>query len=611
MDACGAMTETIRPHKKYRNVTEDLPLSANAGVGYRILDTYSNLLVAGTGISYRKGENNLSLKYGLDYLFSEVLAVRLNYASTLSIGLGLLFSRSQLDYSWANIAGVENLHYVTYALKFGLNGSLGRGIAYNKKGMHARALKCLSRIPEGHKDYARAREVGANIKTALARLPAPAPSAVAQSPAVSPPSTQSLPPSQPPSPVSPVISDISKSVSGEKYPVSVRIMKDIPTSIYYLLGKINVAPINVRIGNNTPKTVNFKITYRYEPKTHEETVRINVPAGKETQINLTPILPSQMVSTIRIKEFQIARIAIYNITDDGELKKIGDDFMEYVTFHPCDQYFPSLIDLQGNKINTMETLVSWITYNDFALSPVMSKASSRGSKLKPPVKIVGRQDPGIFGKSIEQKDEDFLKQIKVIYDTLKEDYEIMYLNQPIVDRTGRISTQKVKYPSETLQYKGNCIELAVLFAALLESIEINPIITLLPNDGHCVVGWEVSGESKSVYHLLETNLFGEDFEKVFTKGKLWIEKYDLGAQFASGINFDRNGIYRMRNDVIIYNVGKMRGRIPRPRILRNSYSAIRFEGIAFCVTIKSVRQALYPWEKEAGYPAFGGVGGFK
>ena len=531
----GASVLNLGTPISYRGkVKESLPIRIKLGLASKICDSFTNTVLACAGFEQEIGAGSC-YSLGFEYWLNELVALRLGYRTgyepnSFTVGFGLNPKGNQLDYCWSAKGDLGNMHRISFTTRFGVSGRYKKGEGYYSKGMIEKALYQWSKVPQGHLDYARAQERIEICK---------------EIPAITPPTK-------------------------EKYQVGISVMKDVPTSIYHLFEKMDISPIYVSIANNTGRSTVFKITYRYEPKTLEQTSQVTVKAHKEAHLNLIPLLPSSLVSALHTKESQIARVGVYYITESGELKKVrDDDFTDYVTLHPVNQFFPSVIDAVGKKVLTLKTLASWVTYNDPIMTSVMAKASDRGSRLTPAVKIVGGQDPKIFSRSIEQKDKDFLKQIKVIYNTLKEDYGIRYLNQPIIDRPGVISTQRVKFPYDTLQYKGNCVELAVLFAALLESIEINPIIVLLPTDGHCVVGWEVPGDDKNVYHLLETNLFGEDFSKVLSRAKSWIEKYNLAEQFSLGIDFDDNGIYKKGINVIIYNIGKLRKRVPpSPYILK-------------------------------------------
>lgn len=544
--SAGCAVHNLGSPVRYRNTSEELPLSATLGLGMLAYDTYVHTCRIGGGVGWKKANDNLSMNLGAEYEYTESFVVRMgyNFAKTdqdsLTIGIGFNIWQNQFDYALLN-AGSENIQKMTCTFRFGPGGSLGKGRGFYNKGMYSRAIQSLEKIPENHQQSTVARNLIRDCRAMLAALPPG--KKIAKKELLSMPA--------------PAIA------SSEKYTVDIKLMKDIPTAIYNLLPSLHSMPISVSITNNSDQKAEFKVLYRYEPKSQEQVARLTVGARQTSQLNVLPALPSSVLSTVAAPESQIARVSVYYIAPTGELRKVRDDFWDYVTLYPFNQYFAWVFNAFGEKISVMETLAAWVTYNDPALTEVVSKASDRGAAMNPPLKLVGGQDPRIFLRGIDQMDRDYMKQVELLYNVLKDDYHITYLNQPIVSHPGMLLTsQRVKFPYHVLQYKGNCIELAVLFASLLESIEINPIIVLLPVDGHCVVGWEVPGAEKNVYHLLETNNFGEVFEKVLSNSEAWIEKYGLTRQFNTGILFDDSGVYTQGNDVIILNIRKLRKRIP-------------------------------------------------
>ena len=100
-------------------------------------------------------------------------------------------------------------------------------------------------------------------------------------------------------------------------------------------------------------------------------------------------------------------------------------------------------------------------------------------------------------------------------------------------------------------------------AALLESIELHPLLIVFPRDGHAVVGWRVdTPDGASRVRLLETNLFGESFEQVLEGGGALLERAGLNALLADRGVFGDDGIYRREPDVIVYDVDLVRPRVP-------------------------------------------------
>jgi hypothetical protein len=544
--SAGLSVHNIGTALRYRSLDESLPVNADFGICLKPIETYGNKLLIGGGVNWKKDTESYAGTLGTEYSIDEIMSFRINYSLDknnlipFNAGLGFFIWHSRLDYTWTNYNNSENMHSISISTLFGSNGLLGKAEGFYKKGMYSRAYKYYKEIPKTSSDYASARKMISLCENKLTLIPQkPKKIQVAS------------------------IASMNEAESSEKYPVEIKIMKDIPTAIYNLMPQMNIMPISVLIANNTEKKAEFKIMYSYEPKSQQQSATIKLEPKKEARLNLFPKLPSSVLSMIITPESQIVHVNVYLIDQNGDLKKIRDDFTDYVTLHPCNQYFTWINNALGEKIDTINTIAAWVTYNDPSMIKVLSKASEKGLKHVPPVKIVGGQDPRVFLRAADQIDNDFLKQIEIIYNVLKEDYSITYLNQPIINRPGVLSaSQRIKFPYSTLQFKGNCIENAVLFAALLESIEINPVIMLLPSDGHCIVGWEVVGIDKSKYHFLETNMFGEDFKKSLTTADAWVDKYSLSQEFDSGLKYNDDGVYKKGNDVIILNIKKLRKYIP-------------------------------------------------
>ena len=552
----GASVLNLGTPISYRGkVKESLPIRIKLGLASKICDSFTNTVLACAGFEQEIGAGSC-YSLGFEYWLNELVALRLGYRTgyepnSFTVGFGLNPKGNQLDYCWAAKGDLGNTHRISFTTRFGVSGRYKKGEGYYSKGMTEKALYQWSKVPQGHRDYVKAQE---KIKLCkgkveeLAKLKEEQKRRFAEAQ-----ETERLHETKvsPPAPIK------------ENYLIDIRVMEEIPTAIYYLFEDKDISVINVQIVNNTNKPATFKVSYRIEGKTGKETKRdIVVEKEDEVKINVNPSLLPEDIKLINSRTPAIILVRVERVTETGESKLLAEDFIR-TTLCPYDQFFPQIKDAKGESFDLLDTLDSWVTFNDRNLNEVFAKASDRGSKLKPPVKIVGFQPPEIFTRfedkrTLEQRDKDYLAQINLIYDTLREDYRITYLNQPIAYK----SSQRIKLPFATLKGKGNCIELAILFASLLESIEIKPILVLLPQDGHAVVGWKVPAEGKEICHLLETNVFGENFEKVVTRGKKWIDEYELETEFENGIPFDENGVFKKDVSVIILDVKKIRDRIP-------------------------------------------------
>lgn len=79
------------------------------------------------------------------------------------------------------------------------------------------------------------------------------------------------------------------------------------------------------------------------------------------------------------------------------------------------------------------------------------------------------------------------RQVEAIWATLLHDWNLGYINPP-PSYSGELDSQRLRVPSRVkADCAGTCIDLALLFAACLELVDIYPVVFLL--DGHALPGW--------------------------------------------------------------------------------------------------------------------------
>jgi len=79
------------------------------------------------------------------------------------------------------------------------------------------------------------------------------------------------------------------------------------------------------------------------------------------------------------------------------------------------------------------------------------------------------------------------RQVEAIWATLLHDWRLGYINPPPT-YSGTLDSQRLRMPASVLRHRaGTCIDLALLFAACLELIDVYPVIFLL--EGHALPGW--------------------------------------------------------------------------------------------------------------------------
>src|SRR5690606_22404864 len=132
------------------------------------------------------------------------------------------------------------------------------------------------------------------------------------------------------------------------------------------------------------------------------------------------------------------------------------------------------MDYFGGLQNYPQLLSSYILPNHPAVYDIKARA----------VKILEKrgQSPAFEGYQAQNK-ERVLQVMSALYNAVRQE-ELIYSAMPAsFEKTG----QRIRLIHQVLETKfGNCIDISLLFAALLESVDLNPIIILI--QGHAFVG---------------------------------------------------------------------------------------------------------------------------
>ncbi len=145
--------------------------------------------------------------------------------------------------------------------------------------------------------------------------------------------------------------------------------------------------------------------------------------------------------------------------------------------------------MQWTRVNRLR-IAAWMTPDDPSVKSLVKKAIQHLSAepQTPPAALVG-----YTGASRQQ----IIDQVDALYDTLRLDYHIHYVQASIPysgpnDTT--VATEQIKLPFEVLQQQsGMCIELTLLLASAVESIGLHSEIIITP--GHAFLGVAVTPDN--------------------------------------------------------------------------------------------------------------------
>lgn len=115
-------------------------------------------------------------------------------------------------------------------------------------------------------------------------------------------------------------------------------------------------------------------------------------------------------------------------------------------------------------------LAAWVSRSDDVVARLASMANKRAG-----------------GLGASSNDENCVKVMAALYDTMRA-IHISYQHPPaLIDKNLSYDikvVQSLQYPRDTIQKRsGTCIDLAILYAAMLNSVNIEPFLVVI--DGHC------------------------------------------------------------------------------------------------------------------------------
>jgi hypothetical protein len=232
----------------------------------------------------------------------------------------------------------------------------------------------------------------------------------------------------------------------------------------------------------------FKVTYSSDSA---QTLLINVSIGKFSQVETQTVSANSDTQTSSfIPPLQVQMLR--NLTND-----MNTSLHVQVTDTHNQTYYLDDIPLLLHSRWLMQWLIAnrlkiaaWVTPNDPAVAELVRKAGAHLANEAPPV------PPGMIG--YRGSAQEVIAQVDAIYDSLRLDYGIKYLQASVPysgTADGSDATQYVKLPAEVLQQRsGMCTELSVLLASAVERIGLHASIVIIP--GHAFLGVAVTEDNK-------------------------------------------------------------------------------------------------------------------
>jgi hypothetical protein len=174
---------------------------------------------------------------------------------------------------------------------------------------------------------------------------------------------------------------------------------------------------------------------------------------------------------------------------------------------PIDTFVFARRDASEKLVDWSWMIAAWVSKNQPTLNPVVQKARALNNGEARGYAISGDVRAGVRA------------QVKALYEALQQTTKISYDDSATVFHlNGNDFAQRVRLPYRSLKDEAaNCLDGSVLFASLLATIGLRPIVLLLPL--HAVVGWKQEDSDVSDVEFLETTLLqNKSFDEAHQEG---------------------------------------------------------------------------------------------
>lgn len=295
--------------------------------------------------------------------------------------------------------------------------------------------------------------------------------------------------------------------------------KEIPLGVYHLMNQPDgEALLAIRLVNHqkTPRT--FRVELDVAGVTDTKVATFTAAPGKVVDVKIQPTLKIDF----NIDSVRAARPTQVNFkfieTTGGKNVTLFDETPQ-VDVLPRD-YLPlhRLVGADSNKA-TLQNLGAWVTPNVKPVDEFLAKAKERA----PDRTFAGKQRATV-------------PQVAALFDELKA-RGVSYVMDPDV-LSERLKVQRTRLPADVLQSSNaQCLEGTLLFATLMESIGLDPIIVLVP--GHAFVGWGTAPKDKLAMPALfvETTMVGNaTFEQAVRVATQRVQQEGGLGNFDTGVS---------------------------------------------------------------------------
>jgi len=281
--------------------------------------------------------------------------------------------------------------------------------------------------------------------------------------------------------------------------------------------------IAVRVTNSGPELLRNRITVQVPGWSDQEIQLAELSGGESHTFLFAPTFLPRFYRNLEIA----AATAVISVTDPAG---------NIVHKETVPIRLRSVDDLYwGRDFEYAPFIASWVTPHDPAVERLLTRAKEF---------VSGRRLPGYETDEPRVQERSTFLQARAIYRALHEQGVSYVKSSMTLGRHEEVS-ERVRMPAESLQQvSANCIDGAVMYAAMFENLGMEPVIVLVP--GHAYVGVRVArGSNRFLY--IETSLTGRaTFDTAVASAQRGLARYSAAQLIRVNIRQSRlDGIYPM------------------------------------------------------------------
>jgi hypothetical protein len=311
----------------------------------------------------------------------------------------------------------------------------------------------------------------------------------------------------------------------------------LPTAYCHFLDVKEFPLVTLVIDNTGPECddVSLQFTMYIEGYSDRSIDNVEVSKGHKTSASLIPLFQPPAIKDLN----DIRVVTLHIILDYSKPIQRRKLLSLRLRIHARNVALLAFEKADNFVFDLTRYLAAWVTPN----RPEIDKLRRKALEYHAQRKLV-RLD---YTDNTPSETANIIREIaRAFFLALRHEVNLVYIDTSFTPkRDDKQMTQRVYLPTETLTRGGaNCIDGVVLFASLLESMNIGPFIILVP--GHAFVGWRIHKDVEQ-YEFLDTTLIGqEDFEAAQQHARIMFDEAQRQGSFDRG-PLEPDGFARLIN----------------------------------------------------------------